>query len=120
MDNVKKYKTDDLKNHGVMHQYYISVVPTTFVTLNKTELYVHQFTANSNEIKTHMMPAIFFRYDLSPVTVRVSQFKANFFHFMVQICAIIGGVFTVAGILDSIVHKSVLHLMRKAEIGKLG
>jgi len=48
------------------------VVPTTFQTLKGKELYVHQFTANSNEIKTMMMPAIFFRYDLSPVTVKVT------------------------------------------------
>ncbi len=61
LDNLEKIKTEDLKNHGVMHQYYISVVPTTFVPLKGKELYVHQFTANSNEIKTHMMPAIFFR-----------------------------------------------------------
>jgi len=61
LDNVHKIKTEDLKNHGVMHQYYISVVPTTFVPLSGKDLYVHQFTANSNEIKTHMMPAIFFR-----------------------------------------------------------
>jgi len=39
---------------------------------------------------------------------------------MVQICAIIGGVFTVAGIIDSIVHKSVTALLKKAELGKLG
>ena len=59
------------------------------------------------------------RYDLSPVYFTVTQEKNNFFHFLVQICAIIGGVFTVAGIIDSIVHRSVKTLLKKAEMGKL-
>jgi len=62
LDNVVKKKVID---HGVMHQYYISVVPTTYHTLDGKDFYVHQFTANSNEIKTHMMPAIFFRYSIT-------------------------------------------------------
>jgi hypothetical protein len=32
----------------------------------------------------------------------------------VQICAIIGGVFTVAGIIDSLVHRSVVAILKKA------
>ena len=39
--------------------------------------------------------------------------------FFINICAILGGVFTVVGIIDSIVHKSVLILLRKAEMDKL-
>ena len=34
-------------------------------------------------------------------------------------CAIIGGILTVAGIVDSIVNKSVVHVMKKFEMGKL-
>jgi len=62
----------------------------------------------------------FSRYDLSPVTVKFTEFSGSIFHFVVQVCAIIGGVFTVAGIIDSIVHKSVTALLKKAELGKLG
>jgi len=51
------------------------------------------------------LPAIFFRYDLSAITVKTKQYKETLFHFFIQICAIVGGVFTVVGILDSIVNK---------------
>jgi len=50
LDGLTKMKSPDLKDSGVMHQYYISVVPTTFQTLQGDRLYVHQFTSNSNEI----------------------------------------------------------------------
>ena len=63
---------------------------------------------------------IVFRYDLSPVTVKFSLKKESFFHFLVQICAIIGGIFTVAGIIDSLIHKSIIHILKKAQMGKLG
>ncbi len=43
----------------------------------------------------------------------------SFLTFMINVFAILGGVFTVAGIIDSIVHKSVLMLLRKAEMNKI-
>jgi len=120
LDGVEKIKAAALEKTGVMHQYYISVVPTTYEDLGGKKLYVHQFTANSNEIQTTMLPALYFRYDLSPVTVKYTHHKESFFRFLVQICAIIGGIFTVAGIIDALVHKSVVNIMKKASIGKLG
>lgn len=70
-------------------------------------------------METHHLPALFFRYDLSPVTVRFTQYRENFLHFLVQICAIVGGVFTVAGIIDGMIHKSVVTILRKHQQGKL-
>jgi len=37
------------------------VVPTTYEDLSGKQLFVHQFTANSNEIQTYMLPAVYFR-----------------------------------------------------------
>ena len=51
------------------------------------------------------LPAIYFKYDFNGVTVRVRKTKTNFFHFIVQICAIVGGVFTLAMMLDSLIYK---------------
>jgi len=120
LDGVQVVRNEQLRNVGVMTQYYINVVPTTYQDLNGKELYVHQFAVNSNSLETFNVPAVYFRYDLSPVTVKFSLKKESFFHFLVQICAIIGGIFTVAGIIDSLVHKSVVHILKKAQIGKLG
>jgi len=59
-----------------------------------------------------LLPAIFFRYDLSAITVKNEQVKGSAFHFFVQICAIIGGVFTVVGILHSLANKFLSNLMK--------
>jgi len=94
-----------------IYEYYLKVVPTTFIDLNKNTYEVHQFTTNDNEYNSQMLlPAIFFRYDLSAITVKNEQVKESAFHFFVQICAIIGGVFTVVGILHSLANKFLTNL----------
>ena len=67
-----------------------------------------------------MLPAVYFRYDMSPITVQYKLYKENFLHFLIQLCAIVGGIFTVTGIIDGLIHTSVAHLLKKANMGKLG
>lgn len=64
-----------------------------------------------------MIPAIYFRFDLSAVTVKYWQYKEQFTHFVIQLCAIVGGIFAVTGILDGIIHKSVLYLLKGGRSG---
>jgi len=101
-------------------EYYTKVVPTTYLPMDRPPLHVYQFTANSNKIVNQQMPSLYFRYDFSPVTVRYEEKQESFAHFLVQICAVVGGIFTVAGLIDSVVHKGIVELAKKAEIGKLG
>jgi len=106
--------------NSAIFEYYTKVVPTTYVPLDRPPLHVYQFTANSNKIVNQQMPSLYLRYDFSPVTVRYVETKESFSHFLVQICAVVGGIFTVAGLVDSVLHKSIVHLAKKAQIGKLG
>ena len=108
---VKKKET-----HRTIYEYFIQIVPTTYVTLNQFIHYIHQFTFNENQTPSHVQyPSLYFRYELSPVTVEYTQFKDSFMHFFVQICAILGGVFSVTGIVDALIHKSMLMLYRKVQ-----
>jgi type III secretory pathway component EscS len=75
-----------------------------------TQNYISDFSASQN--------ILMFNYELSPITVSYTQLKENFFEFLVQICAIIGGVFSVAGIIDAMIHRSVSAIF-KQRIGKL-
>lgn len=59
-----------------------------------------------------------FNYEMSPITVQFYKYQENIFDFLVKICAIVGGVFTIAGIADSLIHKSVSIVFKK-RIGKL-
>eukprot|EP00457_Paulinella_chromatophora_P008074 gb/GEZN01008101.1/.p1 GENE.gb/GEZN01008101.1/~~gb/GEZN01008101.1/.p1 ORF type:complete len:331 (-),score=47.64 gb/GEZN01008101.1/:447-1439(-) len=102
-------------------EYYLKVVPTTFRKLDGTEVLSYQFVANSNDIAgRYRIPALYFRYDMSAITVRFSEKRQTLSHFLVQICAIIGGVFTVLGLMSSMLNTTVRSMMRKHEIGKLG
>jgi hypothetical protein len=83
IDGTQKIKPQNLQPIGVMHQYYISVVPTIYEDLSGKRYHVFQFTSNSNEIQTAHMAAVYFRYDLSPVTVRFTQSRQSIFHFLV-------------------------------------
>jgi hypothetical protein len=87
------------------YEYYIQVVPTSLVRIDGERFDSYQFTVNSNSwgAESHghsigaYMPTIYFRYELSPITVKYTQYRTGFGHFLVQLCAIIGGIFTVAG-----------------------
>lgn len=61
---------------------------------------------------------MWFRYDLSPITVKYTVTRQPFYHFVTTVCAVVGGAFTVAGIVDSMVFTAA-EIFRKAEIGKL-
>ncbi|CAG9317000.1 unnamed protein product [Blepharisma stoltei] len=119
LDDLKRIRPDSVRD-PLSYEYYIKVVPTTYQTLAGAEYFVHQFTANTNEFSAQGMPAVFFRYDLSPVTVKFTQNQESFFHFVVQVCAIVGGVFTVAGLIDNLLHTSISRILRKRDAGKLG
>lgn len=116
LDGMKK--TDRSKK---MYEYYMKIVPTTYTDIGGTSYYANQFTYNANELHSNMMlPAVYFRFDMSPITVKYMTYKENFLHFLIQLCAIIGGIFTVTGIIDAMIHTSVAHLLKKANMGKLG
>jgi hypothetical protein len=45
--------------------------------------------------------AVYFVYDLSPITVTIKEHRRNFGHFLTRLCAVLGGTFAVTGILLS-------------------
>lgn len=115
-------KTEKInQKRKTIYEYYIKIVPTTYNDLSGFTYYVHQFTNNAFETPAvNQYPSLYFRYELSPITVEYTQYKDSFLNFFIQICAILGGVFSVTGIIDALIHKSVVVLLKKAERGKLG
>jgi len=113
-------KAGSLSADSAIYEYYTKVVPTTYMPIDRPPLDVFQFTANSNRIVNQQMPSLYLRYDFSPVRVRYTERRQNTSHFLVQVCAVIGGVFTIAGVFDAMLHKSIVHLAAKAQLGKLG
>jgi hypothetical protein len=80
----------------------------------------YEYTVHSHMYNTDrelFIPTAKFSYDMSPIQIVVTQSAKAFYHFITTTCAIIGGVFTVAGILDGLLHAT-HRIAKKIEIGK--
>jgi len=106
-----------------MFQYFVKIVPTTYESLSGNVLATNQYsvTEHYKALKgesAHGLPGVFYMYELSPIMVRFQERKKSFAHFLTGVCAIIGGVFTVAGLFDSMIYHSMRSLKKKVELGK--
>ena len=54
--------------------------------------------------------------DFSPMLVIYSESRGTFASFLTSICAIIGGIFTVASLVDGILYRTSMH--QKRRLGK--
>ncbi|GAA0145598.1 hypothetical protein LIER_36149 [Lithospermum erythrorhizon] len=106
--------------HG-MYEYFIKVVPTIYTDIRGHTIDSNQFSVTEH-YKTpeegRSVPGVFFFYDLSPIKVTFTEEHVSFLHFLTNVCAIVGGVYTVAGIVDSFVYHSQRAIKKKMEIGK--
>lgn len=67
----------------------------------------YQFRS-SQTIKVDIgMPAVFFRYELSPIRIQYTMSLQSVTQFVVHICAIVGGVYACSSIFESILRNSI-------------
>ena len=78
---------------------------------------LHQLAALVQRAKARSPCAIVFLY---AVQVNVIEARTSFLHFLTNVCAIVGGVFTVSGILDSTLYHGQKLIRKKMELGKYG
>ena len=104
---------------SIVAEYYIKVVPTIFQQLAGAVAHSFQFTASSNAYKSNQyLAAAWFKYDVTPITVKLTEHRDPFTHFVVSVCAVVGDVFTVLGLVDSVVHQAYIKVLRKVQMGK--
>uniref|UniRef100_A0A2P2LTN0 Endoplasmic reticulum-Golgi intermediate compartment protein 3 n=1 Tax=Rhizophora mucronata TaxID=61149 RepID=A0A2P2LTN0_RHIMU len=84
-------------------KYYIKIVPTEYRYLSKKVLPTNQFSVNeyfsSMTEFDRTWPAVYFLYDLSPITVTIKEERRSFLHFITRLCAVLGGTFALTGLL---------------------
>jgi len=122
LDGVAKASEKEKDGAG-MYQYFVKIVPTTYKSLDGNILNTNQFSVTEHfkslqGESSHGLPGVFFMYELSPIMVEFKEQKKSFAHFLTGVCAIIGGVFTVAGIIDSFIYQGMKSLKKKMELGK--
>ena len=106
----------------VHHEHFVRVVGASFYFQGGAEpLSTYKYSVNSHMfLDSERTPATVFSYDLSPLSVVTTESYVPLYRFVTSLCAIVGGVFTVLGLLDSIVYKGMKSVQRKQALGKLG
>uniref|UniRef100_A0A915Q235 Endoplasmic reticulum-Golgi intermediate compartment protein 1 n=1 Tax=Setaria digitata TaxID=48799 RepID=A0A915Q235_9BILA len=105
------------------HDYVLKIVPSVYENINGNKKYSYQYTYAHKEYVTYhysgkLIPALWFRYELQPITIKYTERRQPLYAFITSICAVVGGTFTVAGIIDSSLF-SLTELYRKHQLGKL-
>ncbi|XP_019196572.1 PREDICTED: protein disulfide isomerase-like 5-4 isoform X1 [Ipomoea nil] len=104
-------------NENVTIEHYLQVVKTEVMTGTNKVVEDYEYTSHSSLVHSLDIPVAKFHYEPSPMQVLITETAKSFSHFLTNVCAIIGGVFTVAGILDSLLLNT-LRLVKKVELGK--
>ena len=83
--------------------------------------------SSGNSTNLHLHPSTWFQQAFCCVIpssilpcpqVRIQQQKASFLHFLTNVCAIVGGVFAVSGLIDGTVYHAEQVIKKKMELGK--
>jgi len=106
------------------HEYFTKIVPTTYKkargrSLKTNQYSVTEFFRPSDPNKDgQLLPGVFVFYELSPIRVEYEDKRRSFPHFIVQLSAIVGGVWALAGMVDSGIFHGARVLREKRGLGK--
>ena len=110
-------------SESMMHQYFVKIVPTVYTKLSGEMIRSNQYSFTKQMRHVGGMagehgPGLFVRYELSPLLIQYTEKRRSFMRFLTGVCAIIGGVFTVAGLIDSMIYRSAKAIKKNIEVGK--
>lgn len=105
------------------HEYILKIVPSVYESIGGEQRAGYQYTYAHKEYMAYhhsgrVIPAVWFKYELQPITVKYAEHRQSFYTFLTSICAVVGGTFTVAGIIDSTFF-TLSEMMKKHQLGKL-
>lgn len=120
MDGWQRIISKD--NATGLFQYFIRVIPTVYSDTSfmgsTVNVETNQYTISdrfrplampkmdgSDKPAEAVLPGIFFVYELSPFMIQAQQDRLSFLHLLTKLCAILGGIFTVLGVVDALLFK---------------
>ena len=87
-----------------MFQYYLRIVPTKFKTLTHSlDTYQYAVTERNRTKGGHGLPGLFFKYDLTPMVVQITERRHSLIQFFIRLIGIVGGIFSTSGMLNSFI-----------------
>ncbi|EPY31860.1 COPII vesicle protein [Strigomonas culicis] len=103
-----------VENHPHLFQYFLDIIPTTYEgTIFSSHTYQFTSQMSTTHSNKNMMAAVFFQYQVSPLSVKYSAGRVSFTHFLTYLCAIVGGVFTVCGLMSRFIQVSSAQIQKR-------
>lgn len=108
-----------------MHQYFVKLVPAEIVSLHGAPHYSYRYAVTQHFLPIRptsrtAAPGVFFVWELSPLKVRMVETGRSLSELVTDVCAIVGGVFTIMGLVDNVIHHAVLAWRARRKGGELG
>lgn len=122
--NIQDAQADNVKSDAISYSYFLKIVPTTYEYLDGrvvNNTYQYSVTKSSKVISNSnsaSLPGVFISYELGPIMIKFVEKSKSFSHFLTSFCAIIGGLFTIAGMLDGFTFRY-YNMYKKYQINKL-
>lgn len=114
---LDKKKFPSVEPH-LISEHYVKVVHSKMILLGYPDFSVYQMQVHSNAFPEEgSLPTTKISYDVSPLNVHLTEKRRSAADFLTGLCAIIGGVFTVIGLVDSVLFHGG-KLLKKLELGK--
>jgi len=94
----------------VAYQYFLHVVPTTYIAPRSQPLHTHQYSVTHyTRVLEHNrgVPGIFFKFDLDPMSLTIHQRTTSLIQFLIRCVGVVGGVFVCMGYAVKITSRAV-------------
>lgn len=120
LDGTSGDPTEDSSvNLGAKYTYFLKIVPTVYNKDGGEQLNAAQYSMTKyvGVNRRTSIPGVWLDYEISPMVIRYSEQRRSFSHFITNLCAIIGGVYAVAGVVDTVIYRT-LRQFRRQQIGK--
>merc|ERR1712034_69206 len=90
-----------------IYQYYIKVVPTEYTDWWGATTLTNQYAVTKHfrsidHLASNNVPGVFFYFELSAIRMEVKTLKFSVAHLMTSLMAIVGGVFAIMTLVDSL------------------
>ena len=99
-DGLAKFQHSDIA-------HYLKVIPSSFSFYNGEEGELYLYTANNRyNVRPGEMPAVNFGIDVSPMRMLYREYREAWGSWLTSTCAVVGGVFTVFGMVVGLLDTS--------------
>ena len=87
------FRSDASQPPGTLYQFFLNIVPTSF----DDGRIGFEYTATHSHVQADLPAGLYFHHVHSPLSVMYHRATTSWTHYLTNLCAVVGGVFTVVG-----------------------